>query len=131
MRRILIILAMLAALIVPAAFSISASAQDPNVPLDPVCTGAAASSPVCASKDQSENPLTGPDGIITNTVRIISFMVGVAAVFMVILGGLKYVTSNGDSNSTASAKNTILYAVIGIIVFLLSQAIVIFVISKI
>lgn len=79
----------------------------------------------------SENPVSGEDGVLLRVVNILSFVVGVAAVLMVMLGGFKYVTSGGDANSVASAKNTILYAIIGIVVFLLSQGIIAFVIRRI
>jgi hypothetical protein len=79
----------------------------------------------------TEDPITGKEGIIIKIVQILSFVIGAAAVIMVIIGGLKYITSNGDSNSVSSAKNTILYALIGIAVFLLSQAIVLFVIKRV
>jgi hypothetical protein len=49
---------------------------------------------------------------------------------MIIIGGLKYVTSNGDSNSISSAKNTIIYALIGIVVVAIAQSVVRFVLGK-
>lgn len=71
--------------------------------------------------------LTNVIGVIVNVLSIIA---GVAAVIMLILGGLKYVTSGGDSSSTASAKNTIIYAIVGLIVVALAQAIVRFVLGR-
>jgi len=58
------------------------------------------------------------------------FIGGVLAVIMVIIGGLNYVTSSGDSGKTAKAKNTILYAVIGIVVIIFAFAITTFINSK-
>jgi hypothetical protein len=49
---------------------------------------------------------------------------------MIIIGGLKYVTSAGDSNSITSAKNTILYAIIGIIIAASAQFLVQFVLRR-
>jgi hypothetical protein len=46
------------------------------------------------------------------------------------VGGLKYITSQGDPNATATAKNTILYAAIGLVVVALAQVIVRFVIGR-
>ena len=57
-------------------------------------------------------------------------IVGVVAVIMIIIGGLKYITSSGDSNNVSSAKNTILYAIIGLVVVVLAQVIVRFVVTK-
>jgi hypothetical protein len=52
------------------------------------------------------------------------------AIIMIVVGGLKYVTSQGDSSGVASAKNTIIYAVIGIIIVTLAQVIVRFVVAR-
>lgn len=67
---------------------------------------------------------------IATVINIFSFIVGVTAVIMVIVGGFKYVISQGDSANTSSAKNTILYALIGLVVVALAQAIVQFVLKK-
>jgi energy-converting hydrogenase Eha subunit B len=71
---------------------------------------------------------------LTNAIRfiinVISVIVGVVAVIMVIFGGLRYITSGGDSGKVSSAKNTIIYAVIGLIVVALAQFIVQFVLVK-
>lgn len=71
---------------------------------------------------------------VTNVIRlavnIFSLVVGVAAVIMILVGGFKYITSGGDSANTASAKSTILYAVVGLIIVVLAQVIVRFVISS-
>jgi hypothetical protein len=67
---------------------------------------------------------------VTNAINMISLVVGVVAVIMVIVGGLKYVTSQGDSSGVSSAKNTILYAVVGLIIVALAQVIVRFVVNR-
>jgi hypothetical protein len=59
------------------------------------------------------------------------FVVGAVSVIMIIVAGLRYVTANGDAKATESAKNTILYAVIGIVVAVASYAIVTFVTGRI
>lgn len=71
------------------------------------------------------------DGLIATVINIFSWIVGITAVIMMIIGGLKYVTSNGDSNNVNSAKNTILYAVIGLIVVAMAQVIVKFVLKQV
>lgn len=65
--------------------------------------------------------------IITNTLL---FAVGVIAVIMLIIGGIKYITSSGDPKGAESAKNTILFAVVGVVVALLAYAIVNFVLGQ-
>src|SRR5688572_27225172 len=71
------------------------------------------------------------DRIITNIVNIFSIIVGIVSVIMIIYGGFRYVTSGGDSGNVSSAKNTIIYAVIGLVVVALAQFIVQFVLDKI
>ena len=59
------------------------------------------------------------------------FIVGVMAVIMIIWGGIRYVLSAGNSAALTSAKNTIMYAVIGLIVAILAYTIVNFVINTV
>ncbi len=75
-------------------------------------------------------PTTSVDGIISTVINVLSIVVGVVAVIMIIIGGLKYITSSGDSANVTSAKNTILYAIIGLVVVAMAQIIVLFVLDK-
>ena len=70
------------------------------------------------------------NNIIETVINIFSLVVGIVAVIMIIIGGLKYITSSGDSNNVTSAKNTILYAIIGLVVVAMAQFIVRFVLSR-
>lgn len=63
-------------------------------------------------------------------LNLFSAVVGIIAVVMIIIGGIKYITSGGDSGNVTSAKNTILYAIIGLVVVALSQVIVRFVLAR-
>ena len=65
--------------------------------------------------------------IVLAVVNWLLFAVGVISVIMLIVGGIKYATSAGDSNKVTSAKNTIMYAIIGLAVAVLAFAIVGFV----
>ena len=76
----------------------------------------------------STQPLLDAIQNIVNT--LLSLAALIAAIFVVI-GGVRYVTSQGDEDATAAAKNTILYAAIGIIVILLSAVLVNFIIASI
>jgi hypothetical protein len=67
---------------------------------------------------------------ITQAINIFSVIVGVIAVVMIIIGGVKYITSGGDAGNVTGAKNTILYAIIGLVVVALSQVIVQFVLGS-
>lgn len=56
------------------------------------------------------------NNLINNIINFLLLIAGIIAVIMLIIGGFKYSTSSGDSNATASAKNTILYAIIGLVI---------------
>ncbi len=71
-----------------------------------------------------------PQDIFSQIIQIFSWVVGAISVIMLIFGGFKYITSGGDAGKITSAKNTILYAVVGLVIVALSQVIVNFVLSK-
>ena len=80
----------------------------------------------------SDQPTTlfGELGVFSQISSVLLFIVGAVAVIMLIIGGLKYVVSGGDASKVQSAKNTILYALVGIIVAILAYAAVNFVIGS-
>lgn len=82
----------------------------------------------CTDTTDSENKV---NNTLKTVISVLSIVVGVIAVIMIIIGGMRYVTSNGDGSSTSSARNTIIYAVVGLIVVALSQIIVRFVIGRV
>ncbi len=86
----------------------------------------------CEQQDNARGCKNG--GAITNifrtVVNIILFLVGAVAVIMLIIGGFRYVTSNGDAAAVKGAKDTILYAIIGIVVAFLAYAAVSFVVDS-
>lgn len=79
----------------------------------------------------TEDPEEVVNRIITSVINIFSLVVGVVSVIMIIVGGLKYITSGGDSGNVSGAKNTILYAIVGLVVVALAQVIVRFVLAKV
>ncbi len=89
--------------------------------------GGVASGASCAKGTALGGSLTSQVANITNTLLLI---VGAIAVIMIIIGGLRYVLSGGDESGITSAKNTILYAVIGLVVSVLAYAIVNFVLGR-
>ncbi len=91
-------------------------------------TGNIADGAKCSQAAQSQpNNLFGPDGVFQQISNILIFLVGAISVIMLIFGGLRYVISSGEKGAVEGAKNTILYAVIGIVVAILAYAIVGFV----
>ncbi|MEX1995224.1 MAG: pilin [Candidatus Saccharimonadales bacterium] len=67
---------------------------------------------------------------IASIVNILSIIIAIIAVIMIIIGGFRYITSGGAADKVTSAKNTILYAIIGLIIVALAQTIVRFVINQ-
>ena len=67
---------------------------------------------------------------IKSIVNILLFVVGAISVIVIVIGGIRYVTSAGDSNQISGAKNTILYAVVGVVIALMAYAIVNFVLDN-
>lgn len=90
-------------------------------------TGGISGGANCAKPTNAASNLFG-DGSIFNTVtNILLFLIGAVSVIMLIIGGVRYVVSQGDQGAITSAKNTILYAIIGIVVAFLAFAAVRFV----
>jgi hypothetical protein len=99
---------------------------DPNS-VSSLCGGAnlSVSSGTCVDTSGSIN------NIIKFVLDLFSIIVGIAAVIMIVVGGLKYTISGGDSTRTAGAKDTILFAIVGLVVVALAQIIVHFVLSNV
>jgi len=77
------------------------------------------------------DPLTGPNGTLTKVASALGIVAGIVAVIFVIVGGIKYIFSGGDSSAISSAKNTILYALVGLVVAVLAREIIMFVLGKV
>ncbi len=97
---------------------------------DQACQGIALSQNP-ADNDCTATSASGLNNVLKVAINGFSLAVGIIAVIMVIVGGLKYVTSSGDSANVNSAKNTILYAIIGLAVVALAQFILHFVIGRV
>jgi hypothetical protein len=68
--------------------------------------------------------LFGPGSIFTTVVNVLLFVIGAISVIMLIIGGIRYTISAGDSGAVTAAKNTIMYAIIGLVIAFLAFAIV-------
>ncbi len=78
----------------------------------------------------SDNPIVGPNGIVTKAVQILTIVMGIAAVIVIIISGIKFVTSGGNSENIDKAKKGLTYAVVGLLIAIFAQAIVSFVLHK-
>lgn len=86
-------------------------------------------------KDQQGDAATlfgegGQGGIFRTITNVLLFLIGAISVIMLIVGGIRYVVSGGDSTAVTNAKNTILYAIVGVVVAILAYAVVNFVIGS-
>ncbi len=77
----------------------------------------------------AKGSITGSGGYVAIIINFLLVAIGIVSVIMIIIGGFRYTLSNGDENSVRAAKDTILYAVIGLIVAILSFVIVNFVLG--
>ena len=80
-----------------------------------------------SSDPNAPNPIYGQDGILTRAIEVLSIIAGIAAIFAIIFAGLKFATSQGDPSSVSTARQSLIYAIIGIVIVVVSQAVVKFV----
>lgn len=89
--------------------------------------------PQCNGNDaaicETDQSLLG--GILKDVINVMLYMAGAIAVIMVVVGGIRYITSDGDPGAAGKAKNTIIYALVGLVVAVMSYSIVNFVIGRI
>lgn len=97
-------------------------------PFKDICTGSGSSSSVC--QGDGSDPIAGPNGAILSVTSILALVAGIVSIIFLVYGGMKYVTSGGDSAGVSSAKNTIIAALVGLLIAALARPIVAFVIGK-
>jgi hypothetical protein len=123
---------LIALFLMVAAFPAISSAQLFKGSLGDACSavGAGDASGDCNRTDL-ENSSSSLSTTLTNIVNVLSVIIGVGAVIMLIISGLRYVTSAGDSGQITSAKHTFIYALVGLIIVALAQSLVKFVINRV
>jgi hypothetical protein len=125
LKKAILSLMVFAAVLLPAA---SAFAYNPFG--KSVCPGGVTdSSAVC--KSAGGDPLTTKNGLIWKVTIVIASVAGIVAVIVLVIGGIRFISSNGDAEQIKQAKNTIVYAIIGLAVIVLGQSIIMFVLSRI
>lgn len=132
MKRFLITLTALVTLSTPAlALSGAAGAAD----VFQACSGAAASSSACQDANgQQGNNANGNNNpivdIISAAIKILSYIIGAAAIIGIVVSAIRLMTAGGDSQAAASARGGLIYSLIGIAIAILAQALVSYVLSK-
>lgn len=138
-KKALLIVGIILALLAPALVASSSLAVDvlnqgsgdnsgpcnnPDVnPKPAICNDNASSS--------KDNPLFGPNGIMTVAIRIISLIIGIAAIIMIIINAFKMVISGGDTQAIASARTGLIYALVGLMIAVIAQILVAFVLTEV
>ncbi len=106
------------------AYAAQTDCTDPSS-ANPLLAGAS-----CSQATGTKDNLFASNGIFVTVANTLIFLVGAVAVIFLIIGGLRYVVSGGNATHITAAKDTILYAIIGIVVAVISFALVQFVITS-
>ena len=107
--------------------AVPATVSADNHPASQACDGVVLTGGTC-DPDGAE---TGITNVVSTIIDVLSVIVGAVSVIMIIIGGFRYVTSAGDSNATTAARNTIIYALVGLVIVIFAQVIVSFVIGQV
>ncbi len=133
LRLLLPLLFLLIILLFP--FSVSAADTELD-PFQNLCGDGRGNTKLCQQSKEAQQDavgsrgMLGPNGILTKITQLIVYFTGAVSILMVTIGGFKYAISAGDSNGIQSAKNTILYSLVGLVVAISAQVIVSFVLSR-
>jgi hypothetical protein len=111
-------------------YGIAAAADPPNI-TGGLCAGANLEAGTTGNCENTSTAEESVNKIVTTIINIFSWIVGVVCVIMIIYGGFRYVTAGGDSGNVSTAKNTILYAIVGLVIVAMAQIIVKFVLAKV
>mgnify|MGYP000241718990 CR=1 FL=1 len=98
-------------------------------PLDPICVGQAASSPVCNTP--TDDPFTGDEGVLTKVTNIIALATAIVSVIVIVIAGLTITLSSGNSQSIQTARDAIIYAGVALAIAALARTIIIFIVGSI
>lgn len=131
-KRQLIIFSSVITLLAPVAVSTGVAVACNTNTANQIAAGSSAASGD-ANTDCANSGAGSQEGIgklASNVVNIFSFVVGAIAVIMIIYGGFRYITSGGASEGVSTAKNTLIYAIVGLIIVALAQILVHFVLNQ-
>lgn len=130
MKRLTYYLAVFASLFTLAVVAIPAPAYAWS-PFGDACTNGGTGSTVCSTEGgNTNNTIAGSDGLIMKVVNVVALVGGIAAVIIIIISGLRFVTSGGSSDGVAGARRALTYSVIGIVIIILARTLVAFILGK-
>ena len=94
------------------------------------CNGVSLTTTTSSSTNCDQKSQKRISGLMRTVINLFSLAIGAISIVMVIISGLKYITSQGESAAIASAKNSLIYAVVGLVIVAFAQVIVRFVIAR-
>jgi uncharacterized membrane protein YgcG len=97
--------------------------------IEKICAANPQSS-ICKDWDPSNNPEKAVSDTVRNIINIMLFAVGIVAVISIIVSGMRFISSRGDSNAVSKARTSLIYSVVGLVVAVMAFAIVNFVIAR-
>lgn len=123
------IIASAALVLIPVLVPVAVHAQNVDTGGN-ACSGANLDLTGDSSGDCTDTASGSVSNLLKEVINIFSLVVGAVSVIMIIIGGFRYITSGGESGNVSGAKNTIIYALVGLIIVVLAQIIVQFVLDK-
>lgn len=93
------------------------------------CNGRAQNSTVCADRSQTEDTISGADGIIIRIANIMAAIGGMIAIIIIVLSGLRFVQSGGSSEDITGARRALIYAIVGLVVIAIARLLVQLIVS--
>ncbi|MDB5163817.1 MAG: rane protein [Candidatus Saccharibacteria bacterium] len=90
-------------------------------------------STVCQDKQNANsqgNPIYGRNGVLTKAINIIAFIVGIIAILVIIISGLRFVLGQGDPNTISGAQRALIYSLVGLAIAAMARTIVALVLDK-
>lgn len=118
--------ALVVLLLMPAAPALAAYQIVPGTTCSQVSNSA-----VCDTPSMANDPLTGSTGLLHVITNLVAVVAGAAAIILIVLAGIRYITSGGDAEEVARAKKTIILASVGLIIIVLARAIINIIVSKV
>lgn len=137
LKKIFASLLLTSAILMPMAVPAMASALETSCSKTSTSIQGCVNAGACLTSTEGSNACTSQDanskvnGLLITIINVFSLIVGIIAVIMIIIGGIRFILSGGDSANVTAARNTILYAIVGLIVVALSQVIVHFVLQRV
>lgn len=126
MKRIIAIIVAAVALLVPTIFPISVAAQN----VSDVCEGVGAVSGASSSDCTPSGGVSDINSVVEAGLRIFQVIVGIIAFVMIIIAGQRFITSGGDPAKVTSARNTIIFSVVGVVIIALAEVIIQFALNQ-